>query len=97
MMGERYADKFKTDVYDATSNINLKDDSSPTFNVVNSKLRVDNIKIKTSLMVYDIVGKMTNHFQLNANEVSEICIPKGINILSFRNSNSIKLFKIFVQ
>jgi len=97
MMGERYADKVLQDVYNMTSNADLKDNNIPIINSIDGKLRIGNFKSKTVLKLYDVVGKLIKQFQLDANETSEFTIYKGIYVLSFAAQNSIRTVKIIVQ
>ncbi len=97
MMGERYADKFLADVYNISSNVDIKDNSIPAINTANGMLQISNIKTNTSLQLYDVVGKLIKQLKLNANETSEFSISKGVYLLAFADQNRSKTLKISVQ
>jgi len=96
-MGERYADKFLADVYNISSNVDIKDNSIPAINTANGMLQISNIKTNTSLQLYDVVGKLIKQLKLNANETSEFSISKGVYLLAFADQNRSKTLKISVQ
>ena len=97
MMGERYADKFTQDIYNNTSNVDIKENSLPIINSANGKLQICNVKYNTSLQLCDMLGKVVKQVMLNVNETVEFEIPKGIYLLSFNDRKNTRMLKMIVQ
>lgn len=96
MMGERYADKFYQDVYQATSTVDINGNSIPKISTIVGKLKIENIKSNTTLRLYDMVGKLVKQTQLNADETFELKMSKGFYLLSLMNQENSKTFKISI-